>query len=279
MYTRDEPLLRIEGVSKFYGPKKVLDNITVTIRDLHCSDQGRIVGQVVAFLGPSGCGKSTLFRIIAGLEPPTSGAVYLDDSKTPVKAGEIGVLLQAYPMSRNRTVLGNLMLAGRVGGLSDAAASSAAAGYLEKFDLADSADKYPIELSGGMRQRVAIARQLINMDGLPAGTPQLLLMDEPFSALDITNTRKVCRLIRGVADSNDRRSVVVVTHDLRAALSVADIIWVMGRTRNADGTLSGGRILREMDLVDKELVWNEHVYETKEFSELETELAGIFATL
>lgn len=270
VYTRDEPLVRIEGVTKRFGDKPVLGGISVTIRDLHCNVQGRTVGQVVAFLGPSGSGKSVLLRIIAGLDQPTEGAVYLDGETTPVKAGQVGVVFQDYPMFHNRTVLGNLRLAGLLAGMPRELATSAAKAYLNRFDLACDADKYPAELSGGMRQRVAIARQLISMDGPKAPASRLMLMDEPFSALDPKNVRMVCKLLRNVADSSDKNTVLVVTHDLRAALSVADMIWVLGRGP------AGSTIIREMDLASEGLPWMEESAGDPRFQEFEAELAGMF---
>lgn len=267
-YTRDEPLVRIEGVTKSFGSKQVLGGINVQIRDLHCSDQGRCVGQVVAFLGPSGCGKTVLMKIIAGLEPPTSGAVYLDSDTAPVKAGMVGVVFQDYPMFKNRTVLGNLRLAGHLAGMPTALAEAGARAYLSRFGLEQDADKYPVELSGGMRQRVAICRQLISLDGPKSPTSRLLLMDEPFSALDPKNVRMVCKLLRTVADSGDRNTILIVTHDLRAALSVADLIWVM-----APGP-QGSTIVREIDLAQEGFAWGET--SGARFLECEAELAGLY---
>lgn len=269
-YTRDAPLLRIEGVTKRFGYNPVLGGISVQICDLHCSDVGRCVGQVVAFLGPSGVGKTVLMKIIAGLEPPTSGAVYLNDDRVPVKAGAVGVVFQDYPMFRNRTVLGNLRLAGVMGGMPNELARPAAKAYLERFDLDQDAGKYPAELSGGMRQRVAICRQLISMDGPKAPKARLMLMDEPFSALDPKNVKLVCRLLRSVADSGEQNTILLVTHDLRAAMSVADTIWVMARGPQ------GSTIAHEMDLAKNGFAWGEKDCTDPEFTEVEAELAAMF---
>lgn len=269
-YTRTEPLLRIEGVTKSFGAHHVLGGVDVQILDLHCSIVGRCVGQVVAFLGPSGCGKTVLMKIIAGLDQSTSGAVYLNDDKVPVRAGMVGVVFQDYPMFRNRTVLNNLRLAGRLAGMSDEQARVAGKQYLEQFSLEQDGDKYPAQLSGGMRQRVAICRQLISMDGPKSPESRLLLMDEPFSALDPKNIRLTCKLLRTIADMRDRNTIIIVTHDLRAALSVADLIWVM-----APGPF-GSTIVREMDLAQDGFAWTEESFASKHFMEVEAELAGMF---
>jgi ABC-type nitrate/sulfonate/bicarbonate transport system ATPase subunit len=269
-YSRTVPLLRIEGVTKNFGDHQVLGGVNTQILDLHCSVAERCVGQVVALLGPSGCGKTVLMKIIAGLDQPSSGAVYLNDDKTPVKAGMVGVVFQDYPMFRNRTVFGNLRLAGHMAGMTDDAARVNAINYLARFELDKDSEKYPAQLSGGMRQRVAICRQLISMDGPKSPPSRLLLMDEPFSALDPKNIRFTCKLLRGVADMSDRNTIVIVTHDMRAALSVADMIWVMGRSP------SGSTIVREMDLAQDEFAWTEESYADKRFAVLETELTGMF---
>lgn len=277
---RDEVLLNIDHVSKSYGSKEVLSDVTVQIRDLHCSDATKVCGQVVAFLGPSGAGKSQLLQIIAGLEAPTSGNVFLDSEARPVRAGMVGVVFQRYPVWNHRRVLGNLQLAGELAGMTSKQALDRGQQYLDMFDLAGDAGKYPAELSGGMQQRLAIIRQLMSLDGPHAHDTRLLLMDEPFAALDIKNTRRACKLIRSVADLNDKTTIIVVTHDLRAALSVADTMWVMGKDRDAAGkSISGGKIVREIDLVECGLTWSPDIYSMPEFLRLEADLAEMFQTL
>lgn len=269
-YTRDEPLVRIEGVTKSFGAKQVLGGIDVQIRDLHCSVQGRTVGQVVAFLGPSGAGKTILLKIMAGLEQPTSGGVYLGSDTTPVKAGMVGVVFQDYAMFRNRTVFGNILLCGKLAGLSDDAARAFTENYLARFDLDKDGGKYPAELSGGMRQRVAICRQLISMDGPKSPESRLLLMDEPFSALDPKNIKLVCKMLRAVADSSDKNTLLIVTHDLRAALSVADLVWVLARGP------AGSTIVRQIDLAADGFAWAENVPGDPLFQKAEADLVGMF---
>lgn len=125
-----------------------------------------------------------------------------------------------------------------------------------------------------MQQRVAICRQLMNMED-----SRIMLMDEPFSALDPRNTRKVCRLIRRVADLSDKTTVVVVTHDIRAALSVADMVWIMGRTTLPDGSHGGGTILKCVDLADMELAWHPERCEDDDFLRLERSMLAEFDSL
>lgn len=279
-YSRDEVLLKIDNVTKRYGTKEVLSGVDVQIRDLHCSEAGRIVGQVVAFLGPSGTGKTQLLQIIAGLEAPTLGRVLLDGDQKPVHRGMVGMVFQRYPVWNHRRVMKNLTIPGELAGMSASSATSRATEYLEAFGIAADVHKFPGELSGGMQQRVAIIRQLMSMDGPKAHPTRLLLMDEPFSALDLNNTQKTCKVIRRVADMDDKTTVIVVTHDIRAALCVADTVWLMGRDRDAAGCpTSGGKIKREIDLAQMELAWHPELMHTPAFQEIEAEIAAAYRCL
>jgi len=280
MYSRDEVLLSIEGVSMSYEGNQVLKPINLQIRNLHVEDQSQIAGQVIAFLGPSGCGKTQLLRIIAGLQKPTTGGVYMDPDRKPMQEGMAGVVFQKYPLFGHRTVLSNLILAGQLGGMDSTKARTHAMELLAMFELDQAINKYPGELSGGMQQRVAISQQIMNLDGSNQTHTRLMLMDEPFAALDPRNTIKTCNLIRKVADMHDTNTIIVVTHDLRAALQIGDIVWVMGRDRDANGKVcSGGQIVKEYDLIAHGLTWHPEIDTLPQFSALEREIARMFQTL
>lgn len=277
MYSRNEVLLSIEDVTQRYGKNEVLSNINVQVRNLQNTDANIVAGQVIAFLGPSGCGKTQLLRIIAGLQEPTTGGVFIDPDRKDIERGMAGVVFQQYPLFDHRTVEGNLMLAGELAGMTQKKAQSHAKDLLAMFELDSTGSKYPKELSGGMRQRVAICQQLMNMDGQNQTHTRLMLMDEPFAALDPRNTIKTCKLIRKVADMHDTNTIIVVTHDLRAALSIADILWVMGRDRDENGKVcSGGKIVKEYDLVNAGLTWHPEIDTLPAFAELERELSAMF---
>lgn len=284
-YTRDEVLLSVHDITQRYGDVEVLSHVSVDIHNLRCSsDVSACVGQVVAFLGPSGSGKTQLLRIIAGLQEPTSGLVAIDPEGILIKRGMAGVVFQRYPLFNHRTVMGNLLLAGKLAGMDYDKALEHSQRYLAMFELAGACHKYPGELSGGMQQRVAICQQLINMDGAQVPSQviktRLLLMDEPFAALDHRNTKKTCKLIRQVADMNDLNTIIVVTHDIHAALCIGDIVWVMGRDRDANGQVcSGGKIVKEYDLVNAGLTWQHDIDRLPAFSELQRELSEMFDTL
>lgn len=223
---------------------------------------------------------SVMLKIIAGLLAPTVGCVKIDPDAKPIKRGMTGVVFQKYPLFCHRTVFGNLTLAGEMAGMTYLGAKEKADYYLDLFELSTASDKYPVELSGGMQQRVAISQQLMNMDGQSATYTRLMLMDEPFAALDHRNTRKTCQLIRRVADLHDTNTIIVVTHDISAALCIGDIVWVMGRDRDKDGKVcSGGKIVKEFDLINAGLTWQPEIDTLPAFAELRRELAGMFQTL
>lgn len=262
---RTSTLLAVEGVSLIAEDgRQILRDITVSVDDLH--RDGCVTGQVVAFLGPSGVGKSTLLRILAGLQQPTFGRVMIENRK-PVVQGAVGMVMQDSPLFRRMTVLENLKTAARAHG-STVNAESRALEMLTKFGMLDAAGKYPAQLSGGMRQRMAIAQQLICSD-------HYLLMDEPFASLDPLNVKRVCKLITEVANQDELNTIIVATHDIRAALSVADTLWMMGREPGKPGAT----ILETYDLIARDLCWREDVEQEPAYLETWREILKRFDTL
>ena len=148
-YSLGQTLLKIENVCLEYDGRPVLSNVSADVRDIIVP--GRVQGQVVGVLGPSGCGKTSLFRIIAGLTAPTSGRVSVNGFDRPVRAGEVGVVSQSYPLFDHRTVLGNLMLAAKQKEKDSQAAHDKVMGLLREFELEDKFSLYPAQLSGGQR--------------------------------------------------------------------------------------------------------------------------------
>jgi ABC-type nitrate/sulfonate/bicarbonate transport system ATPase subunit len=179
------------------------------------------VGEIVVFLGPSGCGKSTILKAVAGLLPPTKGEVLVDGVPVTGVGRDRGMVFQAYTSFAWLTVQENVEYGLKLQGIPKAERAAQAVKYLEAVGLADSAKKYPKELSGGMKQRVAIARTLINK-------PKLLLMDEPFGALDPQTRWGMQGLLIDISRKEDN-TILFVTHDVAEAVYLADTVIVLSK--------------------------------------------------
>ena len=191
--------------------------------DIHALDgvSFRIApGEFVSVLGPSGCGKTTVLRIIAGLNAPTRGVVRVDGAVVRGPQRKIGLVFQVPALMQWRTALQNVLLPAEILGLDRAASRARAKELLELVGLAEFAALYPRELSGGMQQRVAIARAL-------AHDPAILLLDEPFSALDMmTRNQLNIELLR--IWSERRKTSLLITHSIPEAIFLSDRIVVLG---------------------------------------------------
>ena len=176
-------------------------------------------GEFCAVVGPTGCGKSTTLALISGLEPPSEGEVDVFGKPVAGIADGIGYVFQSDAVFPWKTVLGNVAAGPRYHGASDRDARERARDWIARVGLAGFEDRYPYQLSGGMRKRVALAQSLIN-------SPRILLMDEPFSALDVqTRTLMENELLNLWSASS--ASVVFVTHDLEEAISLSDRVFVI----------------------------------------------------
>lgn len=260
-YSYGEVLLSIKDVSLFSKGQKLLTkpepNAHPILRNINkemlniVRDPGseKIQGQVVSFIGPSGSGKTQLFRLIAGLNKPTTGSIHINGSTEPVKAGQVGVVAQNYRIFDHRTVMDNLMLAATMKEKDHKVAHDRIKEYLNEFEIYDRASLYPAQISGGQRQRVAIIQQILCSE-------HFLLMDEPFSGLDIIQEEKCIKMALKVANMDDLNTVIIVTHDVTAAVSVADHIWALGRDRNTQGEyLPGAYIKYSYDLMAEGLCY------------------------
>ncbi len=254
-------LFSIRDVSLKLAGQHVLHQVTFDVGDRVRPDA--VTGQIIGLLGPSGVGKTRLLRILAGLDCPDDGSVIGPDRK-PLVAGDVGVVFQDYPLLRHRTVLDNLVVAGIANGMS----TSEARTLLERFGLLERQDRYPAQFSGGQRQRVAIAQQIM----FPK---QLLLFDEPFSGLDPIAVDAVTRLLVEVANMSETTTLVIVTHDIFAAMMVSDTILLLGRTKDRPGA----NIVDTYDLVERNLAWRDKVNEAPAFVALEQEIRARFRTL
>jgi polar amino acid transport system ATP-binding protein/sulfate transport system ATP-binding protein len=270
-YTYHKPLIQVQNVNVTLGGKCILRDVDFTVRDVH--RPGHTQGQIVALLGPSGMGKSQLFRRIAGLEPPDSGSIKIGAEAKPTAAGLVGVVMQHYPLFPHRSVLGNLVVAGTQAGLDAVACKAKALGLLEQLGMTPQADSWPAQLSGGQRQRVAIAQQLMCSE-------HLLLMDEPFSGLDILAKQAACKLISEVAAMDELNTIVVVTHDIESAVHIADQVLVLGRERDKEGKpVPGARIQADIDLKARGIAWRENNESLPAFQAVVQEVKTLFPRL
>jgi ABC-type nitrate/sulfonate/bicarbonate transport system ATPase subunit len=209
--------MKVEGIRVVREETVVLDGVSFAAEN----------GSVVSVLGPSGVGKTTLLRVIAGLDRPQRGVVK-DDAGEPLAQRDVGIVFQDYPLLRHRTVEENLTVAARIAGLDRKHARVRVRELLERVGLEDRVHHYPAQLSGGQRQRAAIAQQLVR-------PRRVLLLDEPFSGLDMTAIASVQDLVRDVVHGHDRSVVVLVTHDLHAARGVSDKLVTLGMRQDRDG--------------------------------------------
>ena len=195
-----EKILEIKNITKRYQTKEgeilAIKNISLRV--------GK--GEFVSIIGPSGCGKSTLLSIIAGLEEKSTGEIYIEGEKVEGISGKIGYMLQRDCLLEWKTVFGNTMFGLEIKGRKDKESKKYVEELLKKYELYDFKDKYPSELSGGMRQRVALIRTL-------AVKPKILLLDEAFSALDYQTRIMVTNDIYNIL-KKEGITAIMVTHDI-----------------------------------------------------------------
>lgn len=222
-----EPRLRVDTVSlRYQSPKgetfTALDRVSLEVPDQ----------QFAAIVGPSGCGKSSLLYLTAGLSEPSDGAIYVGGQQVRGPGADRGMVFQSYTLFPWLTVRQNVEFGLKRRGLRSDEINTTVEYFLNEVGLRKFANHYPKQLSGGMMQRVAIARALAN-------DPQILLMDEPFGALDSQTRLQMQKLLLQIWE-HTRKTVVFVTHDIDEAILLADRIFVMGARP--------GRIKRILDV-------------------------------
>ncbi|XOZ34569.1 ABC transporter ATP-binding protein [Halomonadaceae bacterium KBTZ08] len=213
-------LVEFENVSMRYGQEgpMAIEDVTLSVEK----------NEFVAVVGPSGCGKSTLMKLVTGLAPPTEGYVYLAGKQVVGPQDGVGMAFQAPNLLPWRTTLDNVLLPMEIARkyrhrfrAEKAAFREQARTLLARVGLAGCEDKFPWELSGGMQQRASICRALIHR-------PSLLMLDEPFAALDAFTREELWCMLRDLWQ-DDPFTVVLVTHDLREAVFLADTVYVMSQ--------------------------------------------------
>ena len=210
-----ESILEVKNISKKYQGKEgevlAIENVNFRIKE----------GEFVSIIGPSGCGKSTLLSIISGLETKTNGEIYIEGEKVEGISPKIGYMLQKDCLLDWRTIWSNTIFGLEIKGKVNEKNKKYVEELLKKYNLYEFRNKYPSELSGGMRQRVALIRTL-------AIKPKILLLDEAFSALDyqtrIMVTNDIYNILR-----KEKITTLMVTHDISEAISMADRVLVLSK--------------------------------------------------
>jgi len=193
------------------GETEALENISLKVSP----------GEFIAIIGPSGCGKSTLLSLISGILRPTEGTILLDGKAVAGPSRKVGYMLQQDYLFEWRTILDNAVLGAEIQGVDMAAARERAAQLLTRYGLGQFLHHLPRQLSGGMRQRAALARTLTT-------EPDVVLLDEPFSALDSQTRLALADEIAGIL-RRERKTTILVTHDIGEAISMADRVIVLSR--------------------------------------------------
>ena len=223
--------LELKGVTKRFASKggamTAVSDLTFTIAP----------GEFLAVVGPSGCGKSTILNMVAGLDPPSAGEIRIDDARVQGTSERVGFMLQKDLLLPWRSIQRNVEFGLESRGVPAAARRTRALAELERCRIGDFAGHYPYQLSGGMRQRAALARTL-------AVQPDIILLDEPFSALDAQTKMVLQQSFAETIATNDV-TTVLITHDLHEAVMMSDRILVMSERP--------GRIVEEivLDLPDR----------------------------
>lgn len=224
--TKPKGAVNVEGISMTFSRREqstqVLDSVNLQIKP----------GELVCLLGPSGCGKSTLLNIIAGFIKPTAGYVMVDHKQVIKPGADRGFVFQQYSLLPWKTTYQNVEFGLKIKGIPKAERKDMVGEYLNLVGLGKYRNAYPSQLSGGMQQRASIVRALVN-------SPSVLLMDEPFAALDAQTRHMMQELLLNIW-STLKTTVIFVTHDIEEAVFLGDRIFVMG--------VQPGRIKAQLDI-------------------------------
>ena len=252
-FTKEEVVLQAKNINLSYDGKQILRDINFEIKNI--IRPGMHQGQVISLVGRSGIGKTQLFKILSGLQAPASGEVLIHKNRK-VKAGDMGVIFQNYYLFEWRTVHTSLMLAAKKNPLLADKEKMAIEEYAENFHLKEQLHKYPQQLSGGQRQRVSIIQQMLNGS-------DFLLLDEPFSGLDVLVLDKVVDLLLKVSVSDDLKTLIIVSHDIATSVAISDTVFILGEEKDK----AGATIVKEIDLIERGLAWEKNIKNEKVFAD------------
>jgi polar amino acid transport system ATP-binding protein len=258
-YTESHALIEVRNVDYKIGQKLILrdigtDRMPFSIKDV--KREGKVQGQIVAVVGRSGRGKSTFFKLLAGLTQPTKGTItipqnFTDTSMIPVQEGDVGFVQQFYPLSRNQNLVQMLEDAAKQGKYGGEERKEIIDKYLNDWGLSEQKFHSTKQLSGGQRQRVAIIEQLLC-------SHYFIILDEPFSGLDVKNIEDVKNSLYKINQGHDINTVIFSTHNIEIAVEIADSIYVIGyEMGSGESMLEGGTILSHFDLKQMGLAWQQ----------------------
>lgn len=253
VHTKAEVILKAEDVQLSFGDRIILRDINFRIHDI--IRPGFKQGQVVSLIGRSGIGKTQLFRILSGLQQPTSGNITINNNRT-INAGDMGVIFQNYYLFEWRTIHTSLMMAAKQNKALKGKEKETVDKYLEDFSLKTISGYYPQQISGGQRQRVSIIQQLLKGS-------DFLLLDEPFSGLDVLVLDRVVNLLLQVSLSDELKTLIIVSHDIETAVAISDTVFILGEENGH----AGATIKKEIDLMERDLAWQKDVKTNKRFAE------------
>jgi ABC-type nitrate/sulfonate/bicarbonate transport system ATPase subunit len=252
-FTKEEVVLQARNVNLSYEGKQILRDINFEIKNI--IRPGMHQGQVISLIGKSGIGKTQLFKLLSGLQSPTSGEILIHKNRK-VEPGDMGVIFQNYYLFEWRSVYKSLLLAAKKNPLLKGKEKDAIKQHAADFNLSDHLQKYPQQLSGGQRQRVSIIQQLLKGS-------DFLLLDEPFSGLDVLVLDKVVDLLLKVSVSDDLKTLIIVSHDIATSVAISDTVFILGEEKGKPGST----IVKEIDLIERELAWERDIKSKKEFGE------------
>ncbi len=246
-YSQTGTILLVDNVSVKISDKTIIENINIEEKDT--VREGMAQGQMIAVVGRSGRGKSTLFKVLTGLRKPTTGRVLIpgdiEGQPVEVEEGDVGFVDQKYTLLRHLTLYDQLVFSAKKGEVPAAEINGRVMDLLKKWGLEEAKDQYPCHCSGGQRQRAAILCQVLS-------SGYFLVLDEPFSGLDVGNVEDVKAMLRLVNSSHELSTIIFSTHDIELAVELADKIYVLGFP---SPNKQAGTIVASFDLKAEGLAW------------------------
>jgi ABC-type nitrate/sulfonate/bicarbonate transport system ATPase subunit len=261
-YSKNELLIDVKDVSLTYD-KQILRNINFKVHNIVRPDVNQ--GQVISLIGRSGIGKTQLFKILAGLNDPTSGTVLIGLDQHPVVAGEVGIVAQNYILFNHRTVYENLRLAMQncIVAMTEKEKEDAIKDYADKFDLTEHLKKFPMHLSGGQRQRASIIQQVLTGN-------RFILLDEPFSGLDALMIDRVIELLIRVSTLHELNTLIIISHDVENSLAISDTAFILAKEKGKE--TEGATITETLDLIEMGFAWAPEIRENEKFQHLVSQI-------